>query len=209
MAKTTARDRRAAGREQRRSASVDESLIDEATEAVDGDPADALRTAASAAIAAAAVGAARALARRRHEDDDEDDGHGVPAEDEGDEPVEPEAAADDDRGDHDREHDREEEREEEREAPAPRESVSSGDARRIVDRAREQLNELHGADAESVSSVRRTADGWCIGLEVVEVHRIPESTDVLATYEVELDDDGDLITFARTTRYYRSEADRR
>jgi hypothetical protein len=78
----------------------------------------------------------------------------------------------------------------------------------MVERARRQLRELRGADAESVSSIRRTSDGWRVGLEVVELHRIPESTDVLATFEVTLDGDGNLLTFERTRRYYRSEAER-
>jgi hypothetical protein len=198
MAKTTARDRRAAAREQRRAAAVDEPTIEDATEAVEGDPADALRTAASAAIAAAAVGAAKALARRRNDQEPLDE---EGAEDEQELPVDEEPAASAD--------DHAEPEDEPDTAPPRRDAVSSGDARRIVDRAREQLSDLHGAEAESVSAVRRTADGWRVGLEVVEVHRIPESTDVLATYEVELDDNGDLITFERTTRYYRSEADRR
>ena len=195
MAKTTARDRRAAAREERRGAAVDEPDIERATEAVEDDPGDALRAAASAAIAAAAVGAARALARRRHED-----GSGEENEDVEDiEDVEEDDPQPDD-----------EPEEAHEETPPPRrDPVAAGDARRIVARAREQLSELHGAEAESVSAVRRTADGWRVGLEVVEVHRVPESTDVLATYEVEVDDHGDLITFERTTRYYRSEADRR
>ena len=67
---------------------------------------------------------------------------------------------------------------------------------------------MHGSDAESVSSVARTATGWAVALEVVELRRIPESTDVLATYEVEFDDDGKLIKLERSRRYYRSQADR-
>jgi hypothetical protein len=193
MAKTTARERRAAGRERRRGAAAEESRLESEPEAIDGDPADALRAAASAAIAGAAVGAARAFARRRHADDDDPD-----------QPPEPEADADP--AEHEDEPEPEPEPEEQ---PEPRAPISGGDARRIVDRAREQLGELHGAEAESVSAVRRTADGWRVGLEVVEVHRVPESTDVLATYEVEVDDDGQLLTFERTRRYYRSEADRR
>jgi Gas vesicle synthesis protein GvpO len=198
MAKTTARERRAEARGLRRAAAHDDSTVDEAVDAVESDPAEALRTAASAAIAAAAVAAARALAKRRHEEgpeDEVDDAEGVEDDVPADEPEE-----DDQRDD---------EQDEEPEESAPRDSVSSSEARRIVEQARRQLSELHGADAESVSAVRRIADGWRIGLEVVEVRRIPESTDVLATYEVELDDNGDLITFERTTRYYRSEADRR
>jgi hypothetical protein len=193
MAKSTAQERRAAAREQRRGSTTDETKTDAANEAVEGDPADALRAAASAAIAGAAVGAARALARRRHAGEDDD------FEETPDEELEPAASADESEPDE----------EPDAEPEQLREPVSAGEASRIVERAREQLSALHGAEAESVSAVRRTADGWRVGLEVVEVHRIPESTDVLATYEVEVDGDGELLTFERTGRYYRSEADRR
>jgi hypothetical protein len=44
-------------------------------------------------------------------------------------------------------------------------------------------------------------------LEVVEVARVPESTDVLASYELELDDDNGLRSLARVRRYYRAQAD--
>jgi hypothetical protein len=154
---------------------------------------DAARAAASAALAAAAVGAAQALARRRHPDEDD-----PPAEPAG---REPEDAAGDAAP---------EEREPEPEPGRDGEpSRPSGDAVALIDRAREQLRGLRGAEAEAVSSISRTADGWRIGLEVVEVRRIPESTDVLATYEVELDPDGSLLGFERTGRYYRSEVERR
>jgi len=42
---------------------------------------------------------------------------------------------------------------------------------------------------------------------VVELDRIPSSTDVLASYEVGLDGDGRLVDYARTRRYTRSRAD--
>jgi len=93
--------------------------------------------------------------------------------------------------------------------PAHARVASRTETRRIVETAREQLESLRGAAAEAVSSIRHTGDGWRVGLEVVEVHRVPESTDVMATYEIELDDDGNLRTFERTARYYRSEADHR
>jgi hypothetical protein len=73
--------------------------------------------------------------------------------------------------------------------------------------ARERLRALRGHDAESISSFERTQDGWVVRLEVVEVSRIPESTDVLASYEVELDDDQGLRSCRRVRRYYRAQAD--
>jgi len=37
------------------------------------------------------------------------------------------------------------------------------------------------------------------------VRRVPESTDVLASYAVELDDQGDLVAYERMRRYYRAQ----
>lgn len=95
-------------------------------------------------------------------------------------------------------------------SPEPREpeSVSARDADGLVSRAREQLKALRGVDAESVSSLQHGFEGWTVTLEVVEVTRIPSSTDVLASYEVVLDDDGDLVRFERVNRYYRGQTAR-
>jgi hypothetical protein len=89
----------------------------------------------------------------------------------------------------------------------PPKGATPNEARRAVQQAREQLKLLQGEEAESVSSLERTREGWTLALEVVEVHRVPESTDVLATYEVTLDDDLNLVRYARSRRYYRAQAD--
>ena len=39
--------------------------------------------------------------------------------------------------------------------------------------------------------LERTDDGWPVEVEVLEVRRIPNTTDVLALYEVEVDGKGD------------------
>ena len=72
--------------------------------------------------------------------------------------------------------------------------------------AKEQLLELTGRPCESVSSVSRQQDGWLMTLEVVELERVPRTTDVLASYRVQLDDDGNLIGYQRVSRYYRNQA---
>ena len=66
---------------------------------------------------------------------------------------------------------------------------------------------MTGKESESVTSVRKTDEGWYVGLEVVESHRIPESTDVLATYEAEMDTDGELLSYRRVKRYTRGRGD--
>jgi hypothetical protein len=85
--------------------------------------------------------------------------------------------------------------------------ASSGDAKGIVDEARRQLQEVLSVEPESVSGVRRSDDGWTVGVEVVEVHRVPDSTDVLASYEVTLDDARNLVGVDQTRRYLRSQVE--
>ena len=91
----------------------------------------------------------------------------------------------------------------------PVQGASPDEATETVQRARRQLSALLERPVESVSAFERMHDGWLVTLEVVEVSRIPESTDVLASYEVELDDDRNLRRYARVRRYIRSQADPR
>ena len=54
-----------------------------------------------------------------------------------------------------------------------------------------------------MTGLERTDDGWTVQVEVVEVRRIPDTTDVLALYEVDVDSDGDLQGYRRLRRYAR------
>jgi hypothetical protein len=70
-------------------------------------------------------------------------------------------------------------------------------------RAAQQVLDLTGHEPENVVSVASDGDGWEVGVEVVELHRIPDTTDVMAVYEVTLDGDGDLVSCQRGRRYHR------
>jgi Gas vesicle synthesis protein GvpO len=75
-------------------------------------------------------------------------------------------------------------------------------------RARESLAELIGHPPEGVSAVSHAdGDGWLVDVDVLEVPRIPDTTSLLATYEVELDADGELRRYRRTRRYRRGSGD--
>jgi hypothetical protein len=77
-------------------------------------------------------------------------------------------------------------------------------------RARRQLSEMTGMEAESVSSLQRDEDGtWTVVVEVLELSRVPSTDDVIGSYEVELDEDGELIGYERIRRYPRSKAEER
>ena len=86
---------------------------------------------------------------------------------------------------------------------ASRASLSGSAA---AERAKAHLTEMTGRECESVSCLSRTADGWLVKLEIVELERIPQSTDILATYQVQLDSEGELIGYERVARYYRNQA---
>ena len=199
---------RRAAREARRAARRARDLPDDQPlESGDGDgsgadPVRAAREAATAAAVGAAVGAVRALTARHRDGEDEPVAedeeplaeHEEETADE-DEATMPEAEADGERRDDRRDRDRRE-----------RKAADLGQVERAVQAAREQLRQLSGTEAETVSSFAHTRDGWRVTLEVVEVRRIPETTDVLASYAVELDDDGNLVAYERVRRYQRSEA---
>ncbi|MFI9785063.1 gas vesicle protein [Kitasatospora sp. NPDC051984] len=74
--------------------------------------------------------------------------------------------------------------------------------------AAEQLAELLGREPESVSALKPTEDGWQADVEVVELERIPETTSVMASYRVTLDEEGELIGYERHRRYTRGQIDR-
>ena len=77
-------------------------------------------------------------------------------------------------------------------------------ARELIDEARRQLGDLAGVQADTVSALDRGADDtWVVTLEAVELTRVPETMDLLATYQVTLASDGRLIGFRRISRYER------
>lgn len=71
--------------------------------------------------------------------------------------------------------------------------------------AKEQLTSLTGLQASTVSSLQHNEQGWRVVAEMVELKRIPESADLLATYELQVDERGELLSYQRTRRYARGD----
>jgi hypothetical protein len=81
-------------------------------------------------------------------------------------------------------------------------------AREAIAHVRDDLPSLLGRNVESVIGVERDDDGnWEVLVQVVELSRIPSSTDVLGAYLVTLDGSGDLVGYTRRRRYQRGQAD--
>ncbi|MDQ0407356.1 hypothetical protein J2S50_005905 [Streptomyces sp. DSM 40167] len=79
----------------------------------------------------------------------------------------------------------------------------------VLREARAQLAELTGMNAESVSSFERTEEGWALEVEVLELERVPDTMSLMASYQVELDSEGQLTGYRRVRRYERGRADAR
>jgi hypothetical protein len=80
-------------------------------------------------------------------------------------------------------------------------------AARAASAGLDQIGELTGKQPEGVTSVEPGEDGWIVSVEVVEDPRIPSSADILATYEIELDPGGELLSYRRIRRYARGRGD--
>lgn len=93
------------------------------------------------------------------------------------------------------------------EAPAEKPSASKGrfTAAKAAMSARKQLEELTGSKIDSISAVSKAESGWEVVINTVELLRIPHSTDVLASFHVQLDEDGNLESYRRSARYTRDQ----
>lgn len=92
-------------------------------------------------------------------------------------------------------------------ASAPRAAAKpKPKAVQIARDAAQQLRELTGKDIEGITGFTATDDGWSVEVEVVEVRRIPNTTDVLALYEVTVDESGAMEGYRRQRRYARGVA---
>ena len=197
---TNAQRKRAEARQKRRSSKDDEPADEPESSSNEGgqESHHGVKQAAKVAAAVGAAGAAAAAARALSSHDDEPDEDTPEAtEDEPQAEVEPHEEAEP-----------EQPQEEEQEEEEPVAGAPASEARKTIDRARQQLEELLERPVESVSSLERTHDGWVAALEVVELKRVPETTDVMASYEMELDGDLNLRRYQQVRRYNRSQANR-
>lgn len=195
----------------------------------------AAMTAAAGAFAAGIAGAAKALADRREGEQDQpraQDGEpeppqGEPPSEEGETetPPPPAAEADAEPAQDEAESSRDEPPGDDDGDEAPNstpqgaatdgeespnstpQGASTDEVTEVVEEAKRQLEELLGVEPERVSGFAHSNGRWAVTLEVVEVHRVPDTTDVLSSYEVAFDDDRNLVSVSEVRRYRRSQTE--
>jgi hypothetical protein len=60
---------------------------------------------------------------------------------------------------------------------------------------------------QAVSGFQWDGETWLVSVDVCELERVPNTTDVMATYVVQLDDQGGLLGYKRERRFERGHAD--
>ncbi len=78
-------------------------------------------------------------------------------------------------------------------------------ARDLTIAARETIEDLTGYPPESVSGLQWDGESWLVTVDVCELERIPSTTDVMASYVVQLDEGGTLRGYHRTARFQRGQ----
>jgi hypothetical protein len=76
----------------------------------------------------------------------------------------------------------------------------------LIEKARKELSKLTGLTASSTVRVTKDERGWNISIEMVEKRSIPDQMDILALYEVLLDEDGNLLSFERKSMRRRMDS---
>ncbi len=80
-------------------------------------------------------------------------------------------------------------------------------ASRVIAEVSRQFTEMSSKQVEGVTGLERTDDGWTVELDVLELRRVPATTDVLARYEVSADSSGEVEGYRRLQRYVRGQAE--
>lgn len=75
----------------------------------------------------------------------------------------------------------------------------------LAEQAKNQLAKLTGLKPVSVTGAVKDERGWHIVMEMLEMVRIPASTDILGEYQILLDDDGNILSFERRRTHLRGQ----
>jgi hypothetical protein len=76
----------------------------------------------------------------------------------------------------------------------------------LAEAAKTTVHELTGYQPEGVTGLEWDGEYWDVIVDVLELPRVPNTTDVLASYVVQLDERGTLRGLKRAHRFVRGQA---
>lgn len=75
--------------------------------------------------------------------------------------------------------------------------------RELIAKTKEQMEAITGLSSETVSRLDRAESGWNLGIDMLEHSSIPRTHDLMASFEVTLDEAGNIQCWRRTGRFVR------
>lgn len=74
----------------------------------------------------------------------------------------------------------------------------------VVEIAKREMAAITGLAPDTVARLDRADDGWSVEIDMLEHRAIPRTHDLIAAFEVRLDDDGRVLRWKRTGRFQRN-----
>lgn len=71
------------------------------------------------------------------------------------------------------------------------------DAQQVIRKARENIAIMGKKPDEGVTSLSKREDGWTVCVEELERKGIPDTMDILGLYEINMNNEGDLLSVER------------
>ena len=75
----------------------------------------------------------------------------------------------------------------------------------VASRAMEQISQLTGYRPVAVVGSAREDGGWRITVDLLELNRIPPSSDLLGVYQALVDEEGNMLEFERKMTHNRGD----
>ena len=83
--------------------------------------------------------------------------------------------------------------------------IATQDLTTLIEDTKRQMTVITGLSPETVSEFDRAEQGWRLNIDMLEHRSIPRTQDLLASFEVELDDAGHVARWRRTGRFMRGQ----
>jgi hypothetical protein len=75
----------------------------------------------------------------------------------------------------------------------------------LIEQTKRQMAAMTGLPPDTVSRFDRAGEGWALGIDMLEHRSVPRTQDLLASFEVVLDEGGNVTRWRRTGRFVRGQ----